>query len=109
MQIEIYQGSTKQYSFSSVLSASLVDRLSGERTLDFSVLASRSQKLLPGMTAHLDGQIYNIVRVVRQLSNGLPITTAQCEHISYLLNDERYNLVTFVRSEERRVGKECRL
>ena len=96
MQIEIYQGTSKLYDFSSVLSASLVDRLSGERTLDFSVLASRSQKLLPGMTAHLDGQIYSIVRVARQLSNGLPITTAQCEHISYLLNDEQYNLVTFV-------------
>lgn len=96
MQIEIYQGSTKQYSFFSVLSASLTDRLSGERTLDFSVLASRSQKLLPGMTAHLDGQVYSIVRVARQLSNGLPVTTAQCEHISYLLNDEQYNLVTFV-------------
>lgn len=96
MEIEIYQGTSKLYVFPCVLSASLTDRLSGERTLDFSVLASRSQKLVPGMTARLDGQVYNIVRVARQLSNGLPITTAQCEHISYLLNDEQYNLVTFV-------------
>lgn len=96
MQIEIYQGSTKQYSFSSVLSASLTDRLSGERTLEFSVLASRSQKLAPGMTAWLEGQGYTIVRVARQITNGLPVTSAQCEHISYLLNEEQYNLVTFV-------------
>ena len=56
MQIEIYQGTSKLYNFPSVLSASLVDRLSGERTLEFSVLASRSQKLLPGMKAWLEGQ-----------------------------------------------------
>ena len=96
MQIDIYQGTSKLYDFHSVLSASLVDRLSGERTLDFSVLASRSQKLLPGMTVWLEGQAYTIVRVARQITNGLPITTAQCEHISYLLNDEQYDLVTFV-------------
>ena len=96
MQIDIYQGTSKLYDFHSVLSASLVDRLSGERTLDFSVLASRSQKLLPGMTAWLEGQAYTIVRVARQITSGLPVTSAQCEHISYLLNEEQYNLVTFV-------------
>ena len=96
MQIEIYKGTSRLYAFPSVLSASLTDRLSGERTLEFSVLASRSQKLLPGMTAKLEGQVYSIVRVARQISSGLPVTSAQCEHISYLLNDEQYNLVTFV-------------
>ena len=96
MQIEIYNGASRLYAFPSVLSASLTDRLSGERTLEFSVLASRSQKLVPGMTARLEGQVYSIVRVARQISGGLPVTSAQCEHISYLLNDEQYNLVTFV-------------
>ena len=48
------------------------------------------------MTAKLESQVYSIVRVARQISNGLPVTSAQCEHISYLLNDEQYNLVTFV-------------
>lgn len=96
MQIEIYQGASKLYAFPSVLSASLTDRLSGERTLEFSVLASRSEKLVPGMTAQLEGQVHSIVRVTRQITNGLPVTAAQCEHISYLLNDEKYNLVTFV-------------
>jgi hypothetical protein len=51
MQIEIYKGTSKLYTFPSVLSASLTDRLSGERTLEFSVLASRSQKLVPGVIA----------------------------------------------------------
>ncbi len=48
------------------------------------------------MTAKLDGQFYNIVRVSKKITGGFPVTTAQCEHITYLLNEEQYNLVTFV-------------
>lgn len=94
--LNIYSGSVLQCSFPRVLSASLSDKLSGERTLEFSVLASRSQSLSVGMTAELDGQYYNIVRISKQITGGFPVTTAQCEHISYILNDEVYNLVTFV-------------
>ena len=94
--LNIYSGSVLQCSFPRVLSASLSDKLSGERTLEFSVLASRSQSLSVGMTAELDGQYYNIVRISKQITGGFPVTTAQCEHISYILNDVAYNLVTFV-------------
>lgn len=95
--IEIYSSAgTRQCSFPRVLSASLCDKLSGERTLSFSVLASRSQPLSVGMTAKLDGQFYSIVRVSKKITGGFPVTTAQCEHITYLLNEEQYNLVTFV-------------
>ena len=95
--IEIYNSAgVLQCSFPSVLSAALCDKLSGERTLSFSVLASRSQPLSVGMTAKQDGQFYNIVRVSKKITGGFPVTTAQCEHISYTLNDEKYNLVTFV-------------
>lgn len=94
--LNIYSGSVLQCSFPRVLSASLSDKLSGERTLEFSVLASRSQSLSVGMTAELDGQYYNIVRISKQITGGFPVTTAQCEHISYILNNAAYNLVTFV-------------
>ena len=95
--IEIYNSAgVLQCSFPRVLSASLCDKLSGERTLSFSVLASRSQPLRVGMTAKLDGQFYNIVRESKKITGGFPVTTAQCEHITYLLNEEQYNLVTFV-------------
>ena len=95
--IEIYNSEgVLQCSFPSVLSASLCDKLSGERTLSFSVLASRSQPLSVGMTAKLDGQFYNIVRVSKRITGGFPVTTVLCEHITYTLNDEKYNLETFV-------------
>ena len=96
MALEIYDNNTLKHTFPRVLSATLADHLSGERTLSFSVLASRSQLLQTGMTVKLDGQYYNIVRISKQITDGFPITTAECEHISYLLNDEQYNLVTFV-------------
>ena len=87
--IEIYNSAgVRQCSFPRVLSASLCDKLSGEQTLSFSVLASRSQPLSVGMTAKLDGQFYNIVRVSKKITGGFPVTTAQCEHITYLLNEE---------------------
>lgn len=96
--IEIYAtvGGVLQCAFPRVLSADVCDRLSGERTLSFSVLASRSQPLAVGMVAKLDGQYYSIVRVSKRITGGFPVTTAHCEHITYTLNDEKYNLVTFV-------------
>ena len=96
MAIEIYENNILKCTFPRVLSASITDKLSGERTLSFGVFASRSESLSTGMVAELDGQYYNIVRIKKQITNGFPVTTAECEHISYLLNDERYNLVTFV-------------
>ena len=84
------------FEVSRVLKASVADRLSGERTLSFSTMTSRLTSLTPGMIAELDGQFYNIVRISKQITNGFPVATAECEHISYLLNDEQYNLVTFV-------------
>ena len=96
--IEIYAtvGGVRQCTFPRVLSADVCDRLSGERTLSFSVLASRSQPLAVGMVAKLDGQYYSIVRVSKRITGGFPVTTAHCEHITYTLNDEKYNLATFV-------------
>ena len=96
--IEIYAtvGGVLQCTFPRVLSADVCDKLSGERTLSFSVLASRSQPLAVGMVAKLDGQYYSIVRVSKRITGGFPVTTAHCEHITYTLNDEKYNLATFV-------------
>ena len=96
--LRIYSNSHLNLLFliSNVLAASLSDHLSGERALSFSTLTSRSTPLAPGMIAELDDQYYNIVRISKQIIDGFPVTTAECEHISYLLNDAQYNLVTFV-------------
>lgn len=96
MKIEIYNESILIQSFNKVLSATLSDHLSGERTLEFSVITPRSQPISTGMIAKHEGQYYNIVRVARGMTNGIPVSSVSCEHISYVLNNEEYNLVTFV-------------
>ncbi|MBQ8836284.1 MAG: phage tail protein [Clostridia bacterium] len=96
MPIELYDGENLISTLHSVISASFSEKLSGELSLSVSTLSSRSEQMANGQMLKLNGQYYSIVRIARKLSGGMPITTASCEHVSYLLNDEKYNLVTFV-------------
>ena len=76
MALEIYDGATFLYALPRVMNASLTDKLSGERTLSFSTLISRSQGMRPGLVAKLDGQYYSVVRVSRKIADGFPMTAA---------------------------------
>lgn len=96
MAIEILSDGAVVRTITYVLTASLCDKLDGTLTFDFTALQKGEQPILPGMTAKYDGQYYSIVRVKRGFSAGLEISAVSCEHISYILNDEQYNLVTFV-------------
>lgn len=96
MAIEILSDGAVVRTITHVLTASLCDKLDGTLTFDFTALQKGEQPILPGMTAEYDGQYYSIVRVKRGFSAGLEISAVSCEHISYILNDEQYNLVTFV-------------
>lgn len=96
MAIEILKDGAVVRTITHVLTASLCDKLDGTLTFDFTALQKGEQPILPGMTAKYDGQYYSIVRVKRGFSAGLEISAVSCEHISYILNDEQYNLVTFV-------------
>lgn len=96
MAIEILSDGAVVRTITHVLTASLCDKLDGTLTFDFTALQKGEQPILPGMTAKYDGQYYSIVRVKRGFSSGLEISAVSCEHISYILNNEQYNLVTFV-------------
>ena len=94
--IEILKNDHVIRAISHVLTASICDKLDGTLTFDFTVLQENCVPLLPGMAVRYDGQYYDIVRVKRGFTSGIEISTISCEHISYTLNSERYNLVTFV-------------
>lgn len=94
--IEILKNDHVIRAISHVLTASICDKLDGTLTFDFTVLQENCVPLLPGMAVRYDGQYYDIVRVKRGFTSGIEISTVSCEHISYTLNSERYNLVTFV-------------
>lgn len=82
-----------------VLSATLRDALDGECTFDFSVLAEMSWKIEIGNSVSLSAgtheYAFNIVRVAKSFSSNLKICSVTCEHKSYELNDEKYNLTSF--------------
>ena len=78
-----------------VLSATLRDSLDGELTFDFSTLAARGQSVMPGCVAEYEGCFFNIVRVAKSISSGMMVTAVSCEHISYVLNDDRYKIESF--------------
>lgn len=96
MAINILQDGGTIRTISSVLTASLCDKLDGTLIFDFTVLQENQRPISPGMIAQYNGQFYNIVRVKRGFTAGMEISTVSCEHISYILNEEKYNLVTFV-------------
>ena len=78
-----------------VLSATMRDSLDGELTFDFSTLAARGQSIMPGCVAEYEGCFFNIVRVAKSISSGMMVTAVSCEHISYVLNDDRYKIENF--------------
>jgi len=97
MAIEIYNtGGALLQSIPKALSASLCEKLDGTQTFDFIALQKRALPIQPGMVAKHRGQYYNIVRVKRGFSSGMETSSVSCEHVSYILNDAAYNLVTFV-------------
>lgn len=82
-------------SIDKVLSANLRDSLEGELTFEFSTLAGRGEFLRPGCVAEYEGDYFNVVRVAKTISSGLMTVAAICEHISYVLNDDRYKIDAF--------------
>ena len=93
--IEIYAGSTLIQTIKKVISANIRETLEGEYTLTFSVLAKSALALKVKQIAKIDGQYFEIVQVSKNLQGSLPICSALCEHVSYLLNHEIYNITAF--------------
>lgn len=96
MAIEILKDGQVIRTIPCVLTASVCDKLDGTLTFDFTVLQENCVTILPGMTVRYNGQYYDIVRVKRSFAAGLEVSAVSCEHVSYTLNSEKYNLVTFV-------------
>lgn len=71
------------------------DTLEGELTLSFSILARDAIPIQVGHIAEYEGDYFNIVRVAKSISNGIMTAAITTEHISYVLNDERYELEGF--------------
>jgi len=73
-----------------VISTSFSDRMTGERTFNFSTLmvdglATMSETEL--YTVEYDNDFYDVVNIKKSLKNSLYVIELTCEHISYRLNN----------------------
>ena len=77
------------------MSANVRETLEGEYTLSFTVLAKSALALKVKQIAKLDDQYFEIVQISKSLQGNLPICSVICEHVSYILNHEMYNITEF--------------
>lgn len=82
-----------------VLSATLRDALDGECTFEFVILTEMAVGIKTNdiVILNIGGieYVFNVVRISKTLSNGLRLCSISCEHKSYELNEEAYNLEFF--------------
>lgn len=93
--IEIYAGTTLIQSIKKVISSNLRETLEGEFTLSFTVMAKSALALKTKQIAKLDNQYFELVQISKSIQGSLPICAVLCEHVSYLLNHEMYNITEF--------------
>jgi len=93
--IEIYAGTTMIQSIKKVISSNLRETLEGEFTLSFTVMAKSALALKTKQIAKLDNQYFELVQISKSIQGSLPVCSVLCEHVSYLLNHEMYNITEF--------------
>jgi hypothetical protein len=93
--IEVYAGNTLIQTIKKVMTSTIRETLDGELTLSFTVLAKTALALKTRQLVKLNNQHYIIVQISKLLQGSLPICSVVCEHISYTLNDEMYNITSF--------------
>lgn len=93
--IEIYSGATLIQSIQKVISSNIRETLEGEFTLSFTVMAKSALALKTKQIAKLDNQYFELVQISKSIQGSLPVCSVLCEHVSYLLNHEMYNITEF--------------
>lgn len=98
-KICIYDGENLVCEYSKVISSRLTDSLSGECTFEFTITSMMSVKIQAEHEVRLLGDNldyrFNIARIEKSISDGITICTVTCEHKSYELNNEEYNITEF--------------
>ena len=88
-------GNTLIQTIKKVMSASVRETLEGELTLSLTVLARSALALKVRQIAKLGNQYFEIVQLSKNLQGSLPVCSIMCEHVSYKLNEEKYEIENF--------------
>ena len=98
-KICIYNGEELVCEYTKVISSRLTDSLSGECTFEFTITSAMASDIRAEHEIRLIGALidyrFNIAKIEKSISNGLTICTVTCEHKSYELNNEQYEISEF--------------
>lgn len=83
-------------SYSGVNACSITQKLSGECTVSLKLLTRQTEGVI---SVHdrleVEGLVFNMTEIRKTVSGGMCYTEMSGEHISYILNDERYKVEAF--------------
>ena len=98
-KICIYNGEELVCEYTKVISSRLTDSLSGECTFEFTITSAMAADIRAEHEIRLIGALidyrFNIAKIEKSISNGLTICAVTCEHKSYELNNEQYEISEF--------------
>lgn len=82
--------------YKAVNACSIVQKLSGECTVDVRLLTRQSEGYVDvDSRLEVEGLIFNITQVKKNISGGMCYTQFTGEHVSYILNNEEYKVEAF--------------
>lgn len=82
--------------YDGVNACTITQKLSGECTIDFTLMTRQLEGVVKvGDRLEVDGLVFNITEVKKQISGGVCYTQMTGEHVSYILNNEKYKVVAY--------------
>ena len=82
--------------YSAVNDCSISQKLSGECSLDVKLVTKQTEGFVEaGRLAEVEGLIFTITEVKKNISSGICYTQFSGDHVSYLLNNEEYEVDAF--------------
>ncbi len=86
-------------SYRAVNSCSIVQKLSGECTIDVSLLTRSTEGYVDvNSRLELDGLVFYVTGLKKNISGGICYTQFTGEHITYILNNDEYKVTAFEQS-----------
>ena len=83
-------------SYSVVNGCRIVSKLDGECTMSFKMMTKKIEGFAGvDNIVELDGLVFNITSIKKNISSGVCYTEMECEHVSYMLNDDGYKVTAF--------------
>lgn len=98
-KICVYNGEKLVCEYTKVISSRLTDSLSGECTFEFTITSAMAADISAENEIRLTGDFidyrFNVAKIEKSISDGLTICTVTCEHKSYELNNEQFEITEF--------------